>query len=89
MPDEDLHLADLARSQAHTLGHSPRKGEPPMKRRRAQVANAQPTNRVPTYDQTAQRAYELFLARGGTHGQDIKDWLRAEQELQAAEGSTP
>jgi len=59
-----------------------------MKRRTAQVANAKPANRVPTYDQIAQRAYELFLARDGTHGQDIKDWLRAEQELQAAEGRT-
>ena len=29
----------------------------------------------------AQRAYELFLARGGTHGNDIEDWLTAEREL--------
>lgn len=24
-------------------------------------------------------AYELFLARGGAHGHDQEDWLRAEQ----------
>jgi hypothetical protein len=27
------------------------------------------------------RAYELFLARGATHGADLADWFRAEQEL--------
>ena len=32
----------------------------------------------------ARRAYEIYLARGGTHGQDIDDWVRAEQELDRA-----
>jgi hypothetical protein len=27
------------------------------------------------------RAYELFLARGATHGDDVADWLNAEREL--------
>jgi DUF2934 family protein len=27
------------------------------------------------------RAYELFLARGATHGNDLADWLNAEREL--------
>jgi len=31
-----------------------------------------------------ERAYELFLARGATHGADLADWLEAEQELHAA-----
>ena len=30
---------------------------------------------------TAQRAYEKFLARGGEHGHDLDDWLQAEIEL--------
>lgn len=29
----------------------------------------------------AQRAYELFLARGGTHGRDLDDWLEAERQM--------
>jgi hypothetical protein len=29
----------------------------------------------------AQRAYELYLARGGAHGSDWDDWLAAEREL--------
>jgi hypothetical protein len=32
----------------------------------------------------ATRAYELFLHRGATHGQDWADWLAAERELAAA-----
>lgn len=32
-------------------------------------------------DRVAQRAYELYLARGGSDGQDFDDWLTAEREL--------
>ena len=39
--------------------------------------------RGPTRDDIARRAYEIYLERGGTHGYDIEDWLRAEQELSA------
>ena len=31
----------------------------------------------------AHRAFELFAARGGEHGRDVEDWLRAEHELTA------
>jgi hypothetical protein len=27
------------------------------------------------------RAYDLYLARGGGHGHDVEDWVRAEREL--------
>ena len=40
----------------------------------------------PTYDDVAKRAYELFVARGGTHGQDWDDWLSAERQLLSFEG---
>jgi hypothetical protein len=30
------------------------------------------------------RAYELFLSRGATHGDDLADWLNAERELRSA-----
>ena len=32
----------------------------------------------------ASRAFELFSARGGAHGYDVEDWLRAERELISA-----
>ena len=31
------------------------------------------------------RAYEIFLARGGAHGNDLADWLNAERELLGAQ----
>ncbi|WP_426750044.1 DUF2934 domain-containing protein [Myxococcus sp. Y35] len=35
----------------------------------------------PTSEQIARRAYEIFLARGGTHGYAEQDWFQAEREL--------
>ena len=32
-------------------------------------------------ERIAARAYELYLARGGSDGQDFEDWLAAEREL--------
>jgi hypothetical protein len=32
-------------------------------------------------ERVAQRAYELYLARGCRDGQDVEDWLCAEREL--------
>lgn len=32
-------------------------------------------------DKIAARAYELFLARGGHHGDDLADWFKAEAEV--------
>jgi len=29
----------------------------------------------------AWRAYEIYMARGGAHGNDLDDWLQAEREL--------
>ena len=33
------------------------------------------------YEKIAQRAYEIYVGRGGTHGSDVEDWLQAEREL--------
>jgi hypothetical protein len=38
---------------------------------------------TPSFEQIQRRAYELFEARGGTHGCDLDDWFSAEQELTA------
>jgi hypothetical protein len=35
-------------------------------------------------EQIAERAYELFLARGGSDGHDFDDWIEAERQIQAA-----
>jgi Polyketide cyclase / dehydrase and lipid transport/Protein of unknown function (DUF2934) len=36
---------------------------------------------APTYEQIARRAYEFYLERGETPGDEREDWLRAEKEL--------
>lgn len=37
---------------------------------------------APTVEEIRQRAFEIYTARGGTHGYDLDDWLQAERELQ-------
>lgn len=37
--------------------------------------------KVPTHDEIAARAYELYLARGCVEGYAQDDWIRAEREL--------
>ena len=32
-------------------------------------------------DRVAERAYQLYLSRGGADGQALDDWLQAEREL--------
>jgi hypothetical protein len=36
---------------------------------------------APTQEQISRRAYEIFQARGGTHGSSDADWHQAEREL--------
>jgi len=36
-------------------------------------------------EKVAQRAYELYMSRGGEHGRDMDDWLRAEREVGSRE----
>lgn len=43
----------------------------------------------PTEEEIQQRAYELFLERGGEHGRHVDDWLQAERELQDTYASLP
>lgn len=38
-------------------------------------------------DRIAMRAYELYLARGGSDGGDFDDWLAAEREISRSSGT--
>jgi hypothetical protein len=38
------------------------------------------SEKSPTEEQIARRAYEIYLTRGGDNGHDIDDWLAAERE---------
>jgi hypothetical protein len=37
--------------------------------------------REPLGEEISRRAHELYLQRGGGHGKDVEDWVRAEKEL--------
>ena len=43
--------------------------------------SAAPKNTIVSNEQIRERAHQIFLARGGTPGNELDDWLLAEQEL--------
>jgi CheY-like chemotaxis protein len=64
-----------------------------MKKRIRQSNSAKETTRttpdaVPTIEEIRHRAHEIFMARGGTPGNELDDWLRAEQELKRERAGT-
>ena len=46
----------------------------------------QEKQKFPTHDEIEKRAHELYLARGGEGGQDLDDWLFAEEQLRRERG---
>jgi hypothetical protein len=46
------------------------------------MAKSTLTKRQPTHVQIANRAFEIYISRGGEHGHDVGDWFEAEQQLQ-------
>jgi hypothetical protein len=48
---------------------------------RAGTASAAPRA---SEDQVAQRAFELYCARGCEDGHDVEDWLQAERDLRGS-----
>ncbi|HYO51738.1 DUF2934 domain-containing protein [Archangium sp.] len=67
----------MARTHANTSHNTPSQQMPETSARNTMASN----RHGPTQEQIAKRAYELFLARGGTHGRHEDDWLQAEREL--------
>lgn len=54
--------------------------------RRTKSAPTETRAEAPTREEIAQRAYEIYLTRGGVSGQEEDDWYQAERELRAARG---
>ena len=50
------------------------KSEPAVRKSRTAKAR-------PTHEEIALRAYQIYLERGGTPGNPMEDWTRAEREL--------
>lgn len=49
--------------------------------RKFEKGNKMIERKVPTTQQIEQRAYEIYVERGGDGGRSIEDWLAAEREL--------
>jgi hypothetical protein len=45
----------------------------------------QTTQTQPTHEQIRQRAYEIYVSRGGGPGDERQDWLQAERELRSVQ----
>jgi Protein of unknown function (DUF2934) len=53
----------------------------PLAKTTKEVAMTQ--RREPSTEEISKQAYNLYIQRGGEHGKDIEDWIRAEEELSA------
>jgi hypothetical protein len=64
-----------------------RKDTVPKQKKQPKAVRLEPVEKpvavYPTQSEIARRAYEIYLARGGSHGCDLEDWLQAERELKA------
>lgn len=69
-------------------GEMPRKYFTPEPTAVRTAAGPTPQEELPTQKEIAQRAYELFLARGAGQGQEVDDWLQAEAELREKYGKS-
>jgi hypothetical protein len=45
------------------------------------MAKVTRTTRKLTHVQVANRAFEIYVSRGGEHGHDVGDWFEAERQL--------
>jgi hypothetical protein len=63
------------------------------KLKKNQPHESAPTIKTPgspiTHEEIRLRAYEIFLARGGVHGNEQGDWLLAEHELKQERAGKP
>ncbi len=64
------------------MDHRPRmkRGGPPPSALRADHTHEEAV----VHQRIADRAFELYLARGAAGGHDLDDWLQAEREVRAA-----
>jgi len=69
-----MPMANTPKRKPATKNRTPKKAKAPVSKRRD-----------PSHEEISRRAYELFEQRGGMHGQEHDDWLRAERELRGDE----
>jgi DUF2934 family protein len=67
----------------------PRAGEPRESPPSESQPPSSPSGSNQGRDRVAERAYELYRARGGSDGADMEDWLAAEREVSPDRDSEP
>ena len=61
----------------------------PQRTKRSSERTALPAEfDYPTREEIEQRAYKIYLERGGEPGHDLEDWIQAERELRERRAKT-
>jgi hypothetical protein len=76
-----------ARSGKAVARRTARAGDPATLSPASVAGAASRLEGLPSPEDIARRAYDLFLARGERHGDDLSDWFQAERELTAGNQS--
>ena len=82
----------MAKSRKRSVPDTPATADDQATQSPAAVANPKDTGQSSAFaeparkggdhrERVAQRAYELYLSRGGAHGSDWEDWLAAERRV--------
>jgi Protein of unknown function (DUF2934) len=60
----------------------------PAKEASPAVGDSKIAEARPGREEIEARAYQIYVERGGTPGQEVEDWLQAERELLEKHGKT-
>ncbi len=60
----------------------------PTKEASPAVSDSKTGEARPGREEIEVRAFQIYVERGGAHGQDVEDWLQAERELLEKHGKT-
>lgn len=76
-------MAKSPRTTPASATPKPAASKAPASRKATPVEPVGPSHHGTDEDEIAQRAYEIYQERGGTHGEAVEDWLQAEREVRA------
>jgi len=60
----------------------------PIKESSPAVSDSKTAEGRPRREEIEVRAFQIYVDRGGAHGQDMEDWMQAERELLEKYGKT-
>jgi hypothetical protein len=80
-PSDESNAAARPKAPRAKRSKAPADASPPVERA-MDVAIGLSSKAMPSADEIRERAYHLYLERGGVDGTEVDDWVRAETELQ-------